>query len=92
MEAKQPQAPLAARLRALGYTPRRTTDEELAKLVVDIDEFHTTYEVKFVEYREEVYDFVKDGMTTRNKYGRKRTRDERCALASDWYDIYDQMI
>lgn len=81
--------PLAARARALGFR-KDMTDEEFVKILYEFDELHIIRPIKFIEYREEVYDYVKDGPTNRNASGDKRKDGERRAIASDWYDYIDQ--
>ena len=82
---------LAARARALGFHPH-VPGEELAKIMVQLDEFHGETTIRFVEYKEEMYDFVKDGETSRNAQGKPRKNGEPCAKASDWYSCLDQHI
>lgn len=62
-EQKQPPAPLAARLRALGYRQNNdnTPDSEIGDVMVSLDEFHETISVIFVEYNETIYDFLQAG-------------------------------
>lgn len=85
----EPVPPLAARARALGFR-KNMTDEEFVKIMYELDEVHVIHPIQFVEYREEVYNYVKDGPTNRNASGNKKKKNERCATASDWYDYIDQ--
>ena len=54
--------------------------------------------VRFVRYDEVMYDYVKDGETTRNAHGKARKQNSRGeytespALASTWYDILDSQV
>ena len=82
----------AAKARALGLDNKDLSEMEFAKRLVHYDDFYGSYSIKFVNYDEEMYDFVKEGMTTKNKYNKKRAEDEPCANASDWYNIMDQQL
>ena len=87
-ELQEKRASLAARSRALGFR-ESMTNEEFAKLMIEIDEFHEERIMTFVEYDEKIYDFVKDGETTRNAKGQTRHFEEPCAKASDFYAYLD---
>jgi len=72
-------------------------DEELsniciAKRLVYFDDFYGSYSIKFVRYDEDMYNFCKEGETTKNKSNRKRHPEEPCAKADDWNAIFDQMM
>ena len=83
--------PRAARARALGFE-ENLSDEKLASLLLWLDEFRTSKPIRFVRYDEKVYNYVKDGETTKNAMGKKRGDGENCAKASDWYAYWDQQV
>jgi hypothetical protein len=89
-ERKQPQAPLAARARALGYR-HGVSDEALAELLVELDEFYSEYVVRFVEYSEDMYDYIKGGISDKRADGKKATNGDN-VKASDWYAFFDQQV
>lgn len=67
--------------------------EDLASSVLlELNEFYRDKVINFVEYDETLYEYVKEGETTRNKHGKKRQPGEPCAKASDWYNIFDQRV
>jgi len=80
---------MASRARAVGYHSTMT-DKDLVEVLVRFDEFHRSEPVRFVEYDERVYNYVKAGETIYNAAGKRRTEGEPCAKASDWYAYYDQ--
>ena len=80
----------AAKARALGLDNENLSAIEFAKRLVHYDDFYGSYAIQFVRYDDDMYDFVKDGMTTKNKHNKKRAANEPCAKASDWYNIMDQ--
>jgi len=82
----------AAKARALGLDDESLSDMEFARRLMDYDDFFGSYAIKFVRYDESMYDFVKDGMTTKNMRNKRRAEDEPCAKASDWYNIMDQQL
>lgn len=82
----------AENLRSLGLDDENMTDNELAEKVVYWEGFYHSRLVEFVNYDDDMYDFVKAGETTRNKHGNKKKNCELCAMASDWYDKHDQMV
>lgn len=84
----------AAKARALGLDRSREdlSDADFAKWLVHYDDFYRSFAIKFVRYDEAMYDFVKDGMTTKNKDNKRREENEPCAKASDWYNIMDQQL
>mmetsp|Transcript_4873 Transcript_4873/g.12229 ORF Transcript_4873/g.12229 Transcript_4873/m.12229 type:complete len:212 (+) Transcript_4873:1210-1845(+) len=82
----------AAKARALGLDDEGLSHTEFARRLMDYDDFFGSYAIKFVRYDESMYDFVKDGMTTKNMRNKRRAEDEPCAKASDWYNIMDQQL
>mmetsp|Transcript_47128 Transcript_47128/g.98811 ORF Transcript_47128/g.98811 Transcript_47128/m.98811 type:complete len:655 (+) Transcript_47128:94-2058(+) len=82
----------AAKARALGLNKKNLSHIEFARRIIHYDDFYGSYSIKFVKYDEEMYDFVKNGMTTKNKRNKKRAENEPCAKAIDWYNIMDQQI
>jgi hypothetical protein len=91
-ETKVAPTTLAAQARALGFTHDMPMDD-LVRLWVNLDEFHETEPIVFVGYNEKVYDYIKEGETTRDKFAKMRTKTNRsCAKASDWYAWFDGLI
>mmetsp|Transcript_30515 Transcript_30515/g.67054 ORF Transcript_30515/g.67054 Transcript_30515/m.67054 type:complete len:545 (-) Transcript_30515:852-2486(-) len=84
------QYPLAARARALGYKTG-ISDEKLAYLIVELNEYHTLYPISFVRYQEAIYDYVKGGKTGRTARGKKCSQGDGSAKASDWYSFLDTL-
>ncbi|EJK54092.1 hypothetical protein THAOC_26350, partial [Thalassiosira oceanica] len=72
------------------FPKRKLTQVEFAEKLVNWDYFYRSDQIVFKHYDETIYDFVKDGKTTKNKNNKKRKADEPCAKASDWYAILDQ--
>jgi hypothetical protein len=89
-ERKEPQAPLAARARALGYR-RGVSDDALMELLVELDEFYSDRVVRFVEYSEDIYDYIKRGISDKRADGKKATNGDN-VKASDWYAFFDQQV
>ena len=81
---------MAARARALGFS-KGMSDEDLSKLIVRIDEFHKQIIIRFVEYNEAVYDYVKRGLTDKGPDGKLR-KGGPAAKAQDWYDYFDGQV
>ncbi len=82
----------AAKARALGLDDADLSVDSIAKRLVYFDDFYESYSIKFVRYDEDMYNFCKEGATTKNKSNRKRKPEEPCAKASDWYAIFVQMM
>ena len=83
----------AAKARALGLDNPELSDIEFAKRLIHYDPFYGSYAIKFVRYDEEMYNFVKKGMTNKNKDNKMRASGETtCAKASDWYNIMDMQL
>mmetsp|Transcript_20299 Transcript_20299/g.40774 ORF Transcript_20299/g.40774 Transcript_20299/m.40774 type:complete len:174 (-) Transcript_20299:1113-1634(-) len=82
----------AAKARALGLDDEELSNICIAKRLVYFDDFYESYSIKFVRYDEDMYNFCKEGETTKNKSNRKRHPEEPCAKADDWYAIFDQMM
>lgn len=82
----------AAKARALGLDNINLSGMDYARRLVHWDDFYESYAIKFVRYDEDIYNFVKYGMTTKNRDNKKRVEDEPCAKASDWYNIMDQQL
>ena len=80
---------MAARARVVGYHSEMS-DKDLVEALVRFDEFHSSEALRFVEYDERVYNYVKAGETNFNAAGKRRADGEPCAKASDWYAYYDQ--
>ena len=75
------------------YDPKRKLSQvQFAEKLVDWDDFYRSNQIVFKHYDETIYDFVKDGETTKNKNNKKREAGEPCAKASDWYAILDQKV
>ena len=55
-------------------------------------DFYHSHQIVFKHYDETIYDFVKDGKTTKNKNNKRKKAGEPCAKASDWYAILDQQV
>jgi len=90
-ERKEKMASLAARGRALGFH-ENISNEGLAKLIVELDEWHELFPIKFVRYDEKIYDYVKDGHTDKDANGKKCADGANPATAQAWYDFLDQLI
>ena len=91
-EADEKPASLAARARALNFTPNME-DDKLAELLVEIDEFHRQHCIEFDYYDERVYDYCcngKNGRTSRNSKGKKAASPNEAATAKAWYDFANQ--
>jgi hypothetical protein len=56
-EKKAPRASLAARARALGMEDATISDQNLANILVQLDEFHQQHVIQFVEYDERIYEY-----------------------------------
>jgi len=82
----------AAKARALGLDNEDLSHIEFAELLVHYDDFYGSLAIQFVSYDEEMYKYVKEGRTTKNKHNKKRAEGEPCAKASDWYNIMDQKL
>lgn len=82
----------AAKARALELDKEELPDNTFVERLVEWDPFYENKAIEFVRYDEEMYNFVKEGETTKNKLNKKRNRGEPCALASDWYNIHDQRL
>ena len=89
---KREKATNAAKARALGLDDESLSAMEFARRLIRYDEFYGSYAIKFVRYDEEMYEFVKEGMTTKNRHNKKRGLGEPCAMASDWYAVMDQQL
>ena len=89
---KREKSNLAAKARALGLDNEQLSEIEFTKRLVYLDEYYELSSIKFVEYDEEMYEFVKDGETTKNCHNKPRKSGEECAKALDWYKIYDQTL
>lgn len=74
------------------FDKRLVQEKEFARRLVHYDDFYGSYAITFDHYDEEMYDFVKDGPTTRNRHSKRREEGEPCAMASDWYAIWDQQV
>ena len=85
-------ASLAARARALGYHEDMSLEDMASSVLLKLNEFYADKVIRFVEYDETVYEYIKEGETTRNAEGKKRRPGEACAKASDWYRILDQRV
>ena len=93
---------IAARALALGFYNTISLEEFAKKIYVELDERYEEDIVEFVEYSEDMYNYVKDGESNRDAMGKSRTKkysrkkiwndsfDGECAKASDWYNKYDQ--
>ena len=81
---------LGARTRALGYTSN-VSDEKLAKIIVELDEYYKQSVIHFVGYNEDIYNYVKGGITNKAADGSKAENGNN-ARASDWYAFYDQQV
>ena len=81
---------LAARARALNFTPQMP-DEAFVTVLVRLDEYHQQLPIKFVEYDERIYNWCLGGKTTRDASGKfiKNTHKEP-AKAGDWYNWAEQ--
>ena len=90
---RQPGSGEAAELRMLGLGNEHIGDHEFVEKVVDWQGFLHHTSVKFIRYDENMYKFVSDGLTTRDKDGNSR-KDSRKppAKASDWYNELDQKV
>jgi len=74
---------------ALGFQPDIPA-KDLAKILVNLDWFYEFRVIEFVEYDEAIYNYVKEGMTTKDKNNKARkVSGLPCAKASDWYAICD---
>ncbi|KAL7543751.1 hypothetical protein ACHAXR_013443 [Thalassiosira sp. AJA248-18] len=82
----------AAKARALRLDDGDLSNIDFAKRLTHYDDFYASYAIKFVSYDESMYNFVKDGMTTKNKRNKRREENEPCAKALDWYNIDDQQL
>ena len=82
---------LAVRSQELGFS-HDMPDKDLARLILEFDEFYKEKLIEFVGYNEEIYNYVKDGETTKNAKNKTRESCEPCAKASDWYAIIDQQV
>lgn len=89
-EKKVGQYPLAARARALGYKSG-ISDEKLASVMVRLDEYYALKPIKFVQYQEAIYDYVKGGKTNKNAKGKELCPGDLPARASDWYAFLDTL-
>ena len=67
----------AAKARALGLDDEDLTDIDFAKRLIHYDDFYGSYAIKFDRYDEEVYHFVKNGMTTKNEQTEKEQKMSR---------------
>jgi len=86
-------ATLSAKDLGLNDFPKpKLTQVEFAEKLVEWDDFYESHQIVFKHYDNTVYDFVKDGKTTKNKYNKRRKVGEPCAKASDWYAIHDQQV
>ena len=85
-------ATMAARARALGLDRQDLSNEAFAEKLLELDEFYNFDIIEFVSYDEEVYNFVKDGETTKTKFNRKRKAGDAPCKASDWYAYLDQSL
>ena len=92
-EAKEPCPSLAARARALGYKPNLSKCE-VAEVLVWLNEFFSLKPIAFVEYDEVMYNYVKEGESTRSSVDFRRGKQpgEHCVRASDFYALHDQTI
>ena len=61
-------------------------------MLVELDEFYNEHAITFVNYREDVYECVKQGVTYRNAQGKIKQAGQDCAKASDWYNYYDSKV
>ena len=87
----EPESFDADRLRSLGLDDENLSDREFAEKLVQWEGFFHQHPVKFVRYDEEMYNFVKEGETTRDKDGKLVSKSSKqCARASDWYNELDQ--
>jgi len=80
---------MAARARALGFD-EDMSDRDFLYLLVELNEFHKQINVEFVEYDEHVYEYVKNGKTKNNRFGKKATAHSPAATAGDWYDFAEE--
>lgn len=89
----EPHSGDAETLRKLGLDNDQLTDSKFAEKLVNWPGFMSHKIVKFVEYDELMYSFVKTGETAHDKDG-KMVKSSRlpCAKASDWYGELDQMV
>jgi hypothetical protein len=79
---------MATRAMALGYfkdMPLR----QLTELLVELDDFYQHDVILFDRYDEDVYNYIKAGITNKDKYG-KRALDGNNCTASGWYEFLDQ--
>jgi hypothetical protein len=88
----EPDSGEAEELRSLGLDNEQLSNDEFVEKVVYWRGLLEQKYVKFVRYDEKMYDFIKDGETTRNKRGKKRKCGEPPALASDWYGDLDKRV
>ena len=82
----------AAKARALGLDNLNLSEVEFCERLIHYDDLYGSYAIQFRHYDEKMYDFVKAGMTTKNKDNKTRNidEDEPCAKALDWYNHVDQ--
>lgn len=86
----EPNSARANRLKELGLHQQLNNADFVEKLV-NWEEFCPQRMVKFVRYDEAMYDFMKDGLTNRDKDGKKVNDTGKArAKASDWYDELDR--
>ena len=76
----------------LGLHDPNLSQVEFAEQLVEWDDFYHSHQIVFKHYDETIYDFVKDGKTTKNKNNKRKKAGEPCAKASDWYAILDQQV
>lgn len=86
----EPESGEAEELKSLGLDNDQLNDAEFIEKAVYWQGFLEHYSIKFVRYDEKMYDFMKDGLTTKNKNGKERKGGEPPAKASDWYAVLDQ--
>ena len=78
--------------KGLGLHDSGLSRSDFAEKLVEWDDFYHSHQIVFKHYDDAVYDYVKDGKTTKNRYNKKRKAGEPCAKASDWYAILDQQV
>jgi hypothetical protein len=85
---KNPRESMGARAKALGCYRDMPLDE-LAESLVELDEFYQDDVILFDKYDEDVYNYVKKGITNKDKYGKNAENGNNCK-ASGWYEFLDQ--
>ena len=92
-ETKAKPSSVAARGRALNFR-ENMSDQTLASLVVELDEVYLNYPIRFVQYDENIYNYIVGGRTSRDAFGHKVgiAGSGQPATAQAWYNFLDQML